>query len=336
MDVDPENCLVAHRRQAVPVLHRARVLRPRRRGDLPRPRLPDLRVGDPLGRRRSGAAASCARRTSFSLDPERLAALLSPRTKLVILNYPQNPTGGASTAPTVAAVADGPRDVDGLGARRRGLLAAAVRRAVLERRRARLDARAHGRPRRALEDLRDDRLALRLRRGARRRWSSRSPASSSTRPRACRRSCSSAGHRRARRAAGRRRRDGRGVPCAGAGSSSTAWTRSPALAASSRRARSTRSRTSRGAALGRRPGRPPARGGGRRHARRHRPSARYGDGHLRISYANSEANLREALATDGRVPRRSLARPRARRACAARGRLRRGRARCRRSPTGRR
>ncbi len=41
----------------------------------------------------------------FSLDPERLERLLSPGTKLVILNYPQNPTGGALDRATVEAVA---------------------------------------------------------------------------------------------------------------------------------------------------------------------------------------------------------------------------------------
>jgi aspartate aminotransferase len=41
----------------------------------------------------------------FSLDPDRLESLLSPRTKLVILNYPQNPTGGALDRATVEAVA---------------------------------------------------------------------------------------------------------------------------------------------------------------------------------------------------------------------------------------
>jgi aspartate/methionine/tyrosine aminotransferase len=41
----------------------------------------------------------------FSLDPERLAGLLSPRTKLVILNYPQNPTGGTLGLAAVEAVA---------------------------------------------------------------------------------------------------------------------------------------------------------------------------------------------------------------------------------------
>ncbi len=41
----------------------------------------------------------------FSLDPGRLEALLTPRTRLVILNYPQNPTGGALGAATAEAAA---------------------------------------------------------------------------------------------------------------------------------------------------------------------------------------------------------------------------------------
>ena len=49
------------RRKAVPLLRRARHLRPRRRGDLPQPRLPDLRVGDPLRGRDAGAAAAASR-----------------------------------------------------------------------------------------------------------------------------------------------------------------------------------------------------------------------------------------------------------------------------------
>ena len=47
-----------HGREAVPLLHRARVLQPRRRGDLSRPGLPDLRVGDSLGRRGAGPAGA--------------------------------------------------------------------------------------------------------------------------------------------------------------------------------------------------------------------------------------------------------------------------------------
>ena len=44
-------------RQAVPVLRRARDLQPGRRGHLPEPGLPDLRVRDQVGRRDAGAAA---------------------------------------------------------------------------------------------------------------------------------------------------------------------------------------------------------------------------------------------------------------------------------------
>ena len=43
---------------------------------------------------------------SFVLDPERLRAALSPRTRLVILNSPQNPTGGALAPDDVSAVAE--------------------------------------------------------------------------------------------------------------------------------------------------------------------------------------------------------------------------------------
>jgi aspartate aminotransferase len=42
----------------------------------------------------------------FAFDPADLAARLTPQTKLVILNSPQNPTGGALTAAETAAVAE--------------------------------------------------------------------------------------------------------------------------------------------------------------------------------------------------------------------------------------
>jgi aspartate/methionine/tyrosine aminotransferase len=41
----------------------------------------------------------------FGLDPEELGALLSERTKLVILNSPHNPTGGIASAEELAAAA---------------------------------------------------------------------------------------------------------------------------------------------------------------------------------------------------------------------------------------
>ena len=66
---------------------------PGRRGRLPRPRLPDLRVGDLLGGRDARCRCRCGR-SRLRFDVDDLAARLRPRTQLVILNSPQNPTGG--------------------------------------------------------------------------------------------------------------------------------------------------------------------------------------------------------------------------------------------------
>ena len=43
--------------------------------------------------------------TGFDLDPERVAAAVSPRTKLIVLNYPNNPTGAVFSRATLQAVA---------------------------------------------------------------------------------------------------------------------------------------------------------------------------------------------------------------------------------------
>src|SRR5271166_5387083 len=48
----------------------------------------------------------------FRLDVDELAGLISDRTKLIILNSPQNPTGGIITRKDVAAIADMVRDRD--------------------------------------------------------------------------------------------------------------------------------------------------------------------------------------------------------------------------------
>lgn len=50
----------------------------------------------------------------FSFDLDRFAASLSPRTKLVILNSPQNPTGGVIPAPDLKRIADLLRDRDAM------------------------------------------------------------------------------------------------------------------------------------------------------------------------------------------------------------------------------
>jgi aspartate/methionine/tyrosine aminotransferase len=49
---------------------------------------------------------------AFALDPDRLAACLTPRTRLVILNAPHNPTGGSLDAPSAARVADALEQTD--------------------------------------------------------------------------------------------------------------------------------------------------------------------------------------------------------------------------------
>jgi aspartate aminotransferase len=43
--------------------------------------------------------------TGFDLDPERVAAAVSPRTKMIVLNYPNNPTGAVFSRATLEAVA---------------------------------------------------------------------------------------------------------------------------------------------------------------------------------------------------------------------------------------
>lgn len=43
---------------------------------------------------------------NFSLDPQELARLITPRTKLLILNSPQNPTGGIIPKEDMAAIAE--------------------------------------------------------------------------------------------------------------------------------------------------------------------------------------------------------------------------------------
>ena len=58
VDVGPENVLVGTGREAVPLLRHPRHLQPGRRGRLSRSRLPDLRVGDPLGGRDAGSASA--------------------------------------------------------------------------------------------------------------------------------------------------------------------------------------------------------------------------------------------------------------------------------------
>jgi aspartate/methionine/tyrosine aminotransferase len=43
---------------------------------------------------------------NFTCAPEQLAALITPKTKLIILNFPSNPTGGVATYDQLSALAD--------------------------------------------------------------------------------------------------------------------------------------------------------------------------------------------------------------------------------------
>lgn len=51
-------------------------------------------------------------RNRFAVDPEELAAAISPRTRLVILNSPNNPTGAVMSADELAGVAEALRNTD--------------------------------------------------------------------------------------------------------------------------------------------------------------------------------------------------------------------------------
>ena len=101
----------------------------------------------------------------FAFDPAELEAKITPKTRLLILNTPQNPTGGILDASRSRRDRRDPAPPSaGLGVRRRDLFAARVRRRVRFARDAARHAGAHDHQRRRVEDLGDDRLAHRLRR----------------------------------------------------------------------------------------------------------------------------------------------------------------------------
>ena len=163
------------RRQAVPVLHRARDLRARATRSSIRIRA-SRSTSPPCGSPgptpcRSRSARSAA---SASIRPSSSSSL-TERTRLVILNAPQNPTGGVIPLADLERAAAAIVRTSGLGAHRRGVLADHLRRRGAVDRVAPGPARPHGPPRRLLEDVRHDRLAPRA--------MPPSPRSSSTRSR---------------------------------------------------------------------------------------------------------------------------------------------------------
>ena len=186
----------------------------------------------------------------FRLDVDELATLITPRTRVLIINSPANPTGGVLTRADLERIAELAVGARPVGHDRRDLRPDPVRRrgARLDRVAAR-DGRADDRPRWLLEDVRDDRLAA----GLRGRADVAHPdvyGQLVINTISCAPTFAQVGAvAGARRAAGRRRRDGRRVQGAGATSSSTGSTRSRASGARRRSGRSTPSLTISGTGL---------------------------------------------------------------------------------------
>ncbi len=99
----------------------------------------------------------------FAFSAQDLADRLTPRTKLVILNSPANPTGGIVERRAQRRDRRGARRTRLLAPLGRGLLGDALRRRARHDRRPPGAARADDPAGRLLEDLRDDGLAARLR-----------------------------------------------------------------------------------------------------------------------------------------------------------------------------
>ena len=99
----------------------------------------------------------------FAFDPAELEAKITPKTRLLILNTPHNPTGGMlqSSGPRRDR-RDSARASAGLGVSRTRSTRASPTRARSTRWRAAGDAGAHDHLRRRIEDVGDDRLAHRL------------------------------------------------------------------------------------------------------------------------------------------------------------------------------
>jgi len=57
---------------------------------------------------------ACTQADGFVLQPQALAAAITPRTKLLLLNYPNNPSGAACSAEGLMAIADVLRRHDGI------------------------------------------------------------------------------------------------------------------------------------------------------------------------------------------------------------------------------
>jgi aspartate aminotransferase len=75
---------------------------------------PGFPIYESMARYVGGRAVPCPIRqeNGFRLDPDELASLVTPRTRLVILNSPANPTGGVSTREDLERIAAMAREHD--------------------------------------------------------------------------------------------------------------------------------------------------------------------------------------------------------------------------------
>ena len=252
--------------------------------------LPLLREHGARLRRAPGLRGDLRARDGYAVDPARVRAAITPRTRAIVLASPSNPTGAVQRASgrarAVRARAADPerRDLRRPGLRRR---ARQPRRSATRRRLLRV--------RRLLQALRDDRLPARLRDRACTRACGRCSRCSRTCTSARRSSRSAPGSRRSstarRTSCACARRTTRGARCCSTGLRALGFgvPRAPegafyVLAD----ARALRQRLARARA---RPARARAR-------RRSRPGCDFGpfaEGHLRFSYATSEARIAEGL-----------------------------------------
>ncbi len=105
--------------------------------------------------------------TNFTLTAEMVEAHITPKTKIVVVVNPSNPTGTVTPPEEVARIAEVAKSPRSVGDLRRNLRAAHLRRRPHPAGgRAARHGRAHDHDLGVLEDLRDDRLAHRLLRRA--------------------------------------------------------------------------------------------------------------------------------------------------------------------------
>ena len=104
----------------------------------------------------------CIARDRFRLDPDRLMERVTPRSKALVINFPNNPTGAVMTASDLKAIADVVEDHDLVLLSDEVYSELSYETLPCAGRDGRGPARADDHPERVLEGLRHDRLAGRV------------------------------------------------------------------------------------------------------------------------------------------------------------------------------